>query len=84
MARGPEAKSLAVDRGRVVVTITTAMVITKRGSQSSESPSAFMVTTLTIRTITAATKSVECILGMVGSGVGSTSAITDSDAKIRH
>jgi hypothetical protein len=83
MDRGPEAKSLVVDRGRVAAIITTAMVITKRGSLSLESPSAFMMTTLTTRTITAATRSVEYILGMVGNGVGSTSAITDSDAKIR-
>jgi hypothetical protein len=84
VARGPEAKSLVVDRGRVAAIITTAMVITKRGSLSLESPSAFMMTTLTTRTITDATKFVEYILGMVGSGVGSTSAITDIDVKPRY
>jgi hypothetical protein len=74
VARGLEAKSLAVDRGRAAAT-TAAMVITKINSLSSESRSAFMMTTLTIRTITAATRFAEYILGMVGSGVGFTSAV---------
>jgi hypothetical protein len=62
--------------GRVAA--TTATVITKRTSLSSESRSAFMMTTLTTRTITAATRCVEYTLDMVGSGVACTSAITDT------